>query len=138
MSDHLPCPPLREGILQLEPPRLMGVQCAACHTRTFPPRDFCPACDTDEIPAPVTLAPVGQVFSYTIVHQAPGGRPVPYVLAYVDLDDAVRVLAQVDVAPDAVDIGMRVQLLLRNIMPAPGEPRLGYAFRPQTDTENMA
>ena len=124
--------PLREGLLQRDPPRLLGSRCGACGTRLFPARTFCPACDSEAPPADVVLAPEGSVFSFTTVRQAPGHRPVPYTLAYVDLDDGVRVLAQLDPAPgdmdDAVHIGQRVRLLLRNVVPPPGEPRLGYAF----------
>ena len=124
--------PLREGLLQRDPPRLLGSRCDACGTRLFPARTFCPACDSEAVPAGVVLAPEGCVFSFTTVRQAPGNRPVPYTLAYVDLEDGVRVLAQIDPTPagmgDAVHIGQRVRLLLRNVVPSPGEPRLGYAF----------
>ncbi len=122
--------PVRPGILQTEPPRLLGALCQACGTRVFPARDFCPHCDSEAAPSPVALSPTGTVFSYTVVRQAPGTRAVPYVLAYVDLDDQVRVLAQVDGEPQDVHIGQRVQLVLRNVVPPPDEPRLGYAFTP--------
>lgn len=121
-------PPLREGLMQIQPPRLVGSLCPSCKTRVFPPRDFCPACDSEDAPIPVVLAPVGTVHSYTIVRQAPGGRVVPYTLGLVDLEDGVRVFAQLDETPESIDIGMQVQLIFRNIVPSPGEPRLGYAF----------
>ncbi len=129
-SSILP-PPLREGLLQLDPPRLLGSRCSACGTRMFPARGFCPACDTEAAPERVALAPKGSVFSFTTVRQAPGNRPVPYTLAYVDLDDGVRVLAQLDPPAEGrqeAAIGQRVRLVLRNAVPPPGEPRLGYAF----------
>ena len=119
--------PIREGILQRSPPRLIGSVCTACGARSFPVRAFCLACGQDA-PDSVPLSSTGVVFSYTVVHQAPGQRPVPYVLAYVDLDDEVRVLAQVDHPPEDMRIGLRVGLVLRNIVPEPGEARLGYAF----------
>lgn len=128
MPNHNTLAPIRYGILQTDPARLIGSICPACNTRVFPGRDFCPACDTDAAPQPVVLSPEGTVFSYTTVRQAPAGRPVPYTLAYVDLSDGVRVMAQVDEDPDTVHIGMAVRLLLRNVVPEPGEPRLGYAF----------
>lgn len=120
-------PLIREGILQRDPPRLLGTECTACGTRSFPVRDFCPACSCDAPPT-VPLATTGVVFSFTVVRQAPGNRPVPYVLAFVDLDDQVRVLAQLDHPPQDVGIGMPVRLVLRNVVPEPGEARLGYAF----------
>ena len=101
--------PIRDGLFLMDPPSLLGSTCTACGTTTFPTREFCPACFTDG-PHPVrALERSGSVFSYTVVHQAPGGRRTPYVLGYVDLElDRVRVLAQIDIAPDQIRIGARV------------------------------
>lgn len=128
MTESTPLAPLREGILQMEPPRLVGSVCTACSTRVFPARDFCPACASDAAPQRVALSPEGHVFSFTTVRQAPAGRPVPYTLAYVDLTDGVRVMAQVDEDSAGVRIGMKVSLVLRKVVPEPGQSRLGYAF----------
>lgn len=138
MSSLMTYPPVREGLLRTDPPGLIGSQCAGCGTRVFPSRDFCPACDSGQAPEGITLSGHGSVFSYTVVRQAPGGRPTPYVLAYVDLDEGVRVMAQVDHPPEDMRIGLRVGLVLRNIVPAPGEPRLGYAFAAQHTPEVAA
>jgi uncharacterized OB-fold protein len=125
-------PPIREGLFQLSPPCLLGSQCTACGMCTFPARSFCPACDTDAAPESTTLSPHGRVYSYTIVRQAPGGRAVPYALALIDLQDQVRVMVQLDHPPESIHIGLEVRLILRNIVPAPGAPRLGYAFAATT------
>ncbi len=55
----------------------------------------------------------GSVYSYTVTHVAPAGFEdrAPYALATVDLDEGVRMLAQlVNVAIDDVEIGMRVKV----------------------------
>jgi uncharacterized OB-fold protein len=78
----------------------------------------------DELP----LSTRGSVFSYTVVHQAPGGRPTPYVLAYVDLPEQVRVLAQLDMPPRDVSLGMPVHLALRTVEQDTAGPVMGYAF----------
>lgn len=127
-------PPLREGLIRLDPPALLGSHCPTCSARCFPARDFCPACETQQAPLPVALATHGTVHTFTVVHQAPGSRPTPYALAYVDLDDDVRVMSQVDGPHDRLRIGMRVELVLRNVVPAPDEPRLGFAFTESTTT----
>lgn len=138
MSSVVKYPPVREGLLQLNPPGLIGSRCTDCGARVFPSRDFCPACTSEQAPEGIILAGQGSVFSYTVVRQAPGGRPTPYVLAYVDLDEGVRIMAQVDHPPDDMRIGLRVGLVLRNIVPAPGEPRLGYAFAAHHAQEEAA
>ncbi|MGE4337423.1 MAG: Zn-ribbon domain-containing OB-fold protein [Pigmentiphaga sp.] len=129
-------PPIRDGLLQLQPPRLLGARCEVCSTRSFPMRQFCPSCGHEAVER-VALASDGTVYSYTVVRQAPGDRAVPYVLAYVDLDDDVRLLAQVDEPPSLVHIGLRVRLTLRNVVPPPGSPRLGYAFVGVSDVDSQ-
>lgn len=120
--------PLRDGLLQLHPPRLLGVLCGKCRTRTFPSRAFCPSCNSTEDLCSVALSPYGVVFSYTIVRQAPGTRPTPYVLAYIDLEDEVRVMAQVEAGREEVHIGMPVELALAAMHSEDGIARLGYKF----------
>jgi uncharacterized OB-fold protein len=55
----------------------------------------------------------GVVHTFTVVRQH--GHPffrahAPYVVAYVDLDEGFRMLAEVDADPDAVRVGMRVEV----------------------------
>ncbi len=55
----------------------------------------------------------GSVYSYTVTHVAPAGFEdrAPYALAAVDLDEGVRMLAQlVNVRIEDVEIGMRVKV----------------------------
>jgi uncharacterized OB-fold protein len=118
---------LREGLLQLDPPRLIGSRCAGCGTTQFPARDFCPSCRAESGQTHVALSERGVVFSYTVVHQAPGGR-VPYVLAYVDLEDKVRVLAQLEDLNGGPRIDMPVKLKLKPVRFDGEVPVIGYVF----------
>jgi uncharacterized OB-fold protein len=122
--------PIREGLMQMDPPRLLGSRCSACHTTTFPAREFCPACDTAGTPAVVPLSTVGTIYSYTVVHQAPAGRKTPYALAYVDLEDGVRVMAQVDMNLDDLAIGTQVRVDIRQVGTDGEQALIGYVFVP--------
>jgi uncharacterized OB-fold protein len=124
--------PFREGLLRLEPPRLLGSRCAACATTAFPPRDFCPACRAVEGLERAELAAEGRVHSFTVVRQAPPGVEVPYVLAWVDLPaDRVRLMSTVvGVAPEDVELGLPVELELTAFGTAEdGAELIGYRFR---------
>lgn len=125
---------IREGLFQSVPPRLLGSQCPACAIKTYPARSFCPHCRNDGLvpPRPVPLSPDGAVFAFTVIHQAPGGRKTPYVLALVDLDDQVRVLAQIHATPNDVYVGLRVSLVLSQVGMDDATPVIGYAFAPAT------
>jgi uncharacterized OB-fold protein len=72
----------------------------------------------------------GTVYTYTVVHrsQVPGFKEaLPYVLAYVELEDGVQVLTSlVDCDPASVRIGMAVQVTFEDLSPEVAVPR----FRP--------
>jgi uncharacterized OB-fold protein len=121
-------PPIRPGLFETDPPRLLGTRCGDCGCVSFPARDFCPRCHADGPHPRVPLSRQGRIFSYTVVRQAPAGWKTPYVLAYVDLPEEVRVLAQVHAAPDQVRLGQAVHLVLHEMVDASGEPRLNFAF----------
>ena len=128
--------PLREGLLQLDPPRLLGSRCEACGAVQFPAREFCPACRAADAQVQVTLSDRGIVFSYTVVHQSPSGR-TPYVLAYVDLADGVRVMAQLEDLEGEPGIGLPVKLGLKQLRVEDGVPIIGYVFV-SGDAKSMA
>ncbi|GAA5111015.1 Zn-ribbon domain-containing OB-fold protein [Pseudonocardia adelaidensis] len=55
----------------------------------------------------------GVVYTFTVVrrHGHPYFRSrAPYVVAYVDLDEGFRMMAEVDADPAAVHVGMRVEV----------------------------
>ena len=72
----------------------------------------------------------GTVYTFTVTHQnqAPGFREaLPYVLAIVELAEGVRLLTNiVGCAPDAVRIGMPVEVVFEDVTPEITLPK----FRP--------
>lgn len=109
-------------------PRLIGGRCCKCRALSFPRAAVCTDCLSEEIEA-VHLAAEGKLYSYSIVHQAPKGWNVPYVLGYVDLSDGVRVLAHIDIAPDRIAIDMPVRLAVGMVGTDPsGAPLSSYTF----------
>lgn len=123
-----PYEPLRSNLFQHEPSGLLGSRCPDCGTNVFPARSFCPACGGDREPQAVLLQPRGSVHAFTVIHQAPAGRPTPYVLALVDLVDEVRVMAQIDEPPESITVGEPVSLAFRQVGLRDGVPVVGYVF----------
>ena len=93
--------------------RLVIQQCAACKALRHYPRPVCPACYSMDV-AWREVSGRGTVHSWTVAHHPfhPGFKSeLPYVLATVDLEEGVRMVAQLrDVAPDAVSVGLSVQV----------------------------
>ncbi len=78
----------------------------------------------------------GEVFSYTVVYDPPAGFEfaAPYVIALVQLEDGRLVTAQLtDVDPDAVAIGMPLEMVTRKLRTDGDEGAIvyGYKFRPR-------
>ena len=104
-------------------------RCRSCGQMRFYPRATCPACmssDTDW----VLCSGRGQVYTFTATHQnhAPGFRgSLPYVLAYVELEEGVQMLTNiVDCPPEDVKIGMKVEVTFEDVTDEIAIPR----FRP--------
>jgi uncharacterized OB-fold protein len=85
--------------------RLEGQRCRACGTLRFPARRQCAACRSADAELHA-FSGRGTVFSFAEVAQAPRGFSGPYLVAMVELEEGVRVTAQLtDVDPDDVEIG---------------------------------
>jgi uncharacterized protein len=112
-------------------PRLTGSECADCGQRVFPPTDVCPECMSEAI-RPLPLSRTGTLYSYSVVHAAPKGWKLPYIAAYVDLPEGVRVFAHiVDADPRGLAMDSAVALCVATLGEnADGVPMEGFAFRP--------
>lgn len=102
---------LREGSFLLR-------HCETCGRDHYYPRPFCPSCWSDDLtwrPA----AGTGTVYTFSVVHSndlPPFKERLPYVAAIVELDEGPRVMTNIEgVAPEAVEIGMRVTVEYRPI-----------------------
>ena len=88
-------------------------RCRSCGTLQHRPRALCVSCLSDEIEH-FPASGRGTVYSFTITHQnqAPGFREaLPYVLAYVELEEGVRLLTNiVGCSPEDVRIGLPVEV----------------------------
>jgi uncharacterized protein len=91
--------------------RLVIQRCADCEQLRHPPGPCCPVCSSF---AWDTIEPSGRghIHSYVVAHHPRiPGFTYPHVVALVELEEGVRLLADVlDLAPDEVEIGLPVEL----------------------------
>jgi len=136
---------LYEGAVHMENPRhwrlkkqryaLVGEECPHCHVKLFPPRDVCPHCG-GEAKEEFAFSGKGEVFSYTVMHDAPTGfqEATPFTVALVKLAEGPVVTAQLtDLGDQPVRIGMPVEMVTRKIRTDDGDRGMilyGYKFRP--------
>jgi uncharacterized OB-fold protein len=116
-------------------PRLIGSQCNACRTVTFPRQGSCPRCTSEDVRERL-LSRRGTLWTWTVQCFAPKSPPYaataefePYAVGYVELPGEVRVESRLtDVDPGELEIGMPMELIL---IPAPGDSgAVTFAFRP--------
>lgn len=114
-------------------------RCPECLTVYFPPRAVCPTCLVHRRSfgrmEPTQLSGEGEVFSFTVVHEAADGfeMQVPYVLALVRTREGPVLTGQVvDLRPDEVHIGLKVRATFRRLREegSAGVIHYGYKFAP--------
>lgn len=114
---------------------LVGEVCPHCEAKIFPPRDVCPNCGK-EAKTEYTFSGKGEVYSYTVMSDAPAGyeQQAPYAVALVKLQEGPIITAQLtDLGGQPVQIGMPVEMVTRRIRQDGDERGMlvyGYKFRP--------
>ena len=110
--------------------RLLIQRCPNCGVHQFYPQSSCRTCLSQNLEW-VDAKGKGTIYSYTVIHRAPN-RPfepdVPYTVSLVDLDEGCRMLSNiVEVSPEAVRVGMPVEVVFEEITPEISLPK----FRPR-------
>jgi uncharacterized OB-fold protein len=109
-------------------PRLVASHCPKCGRHAYPAKRYCPSCSSAGQDR-VFLSGDGRIYAFTHVKRPPQSMAGPYVAAYVDMDEAVRLFSRIDADPDALRIGDRVRIVFGPL--EGGEPgRLGDWFIP--------
>jgi uncharacterized protein len=111
--------------------RLLLKRCHDCGAVIWYPRAICPECWSPRTEW-FAASGRGHVYSYTVNHRGEGAYAgaVPYVLAYVELDEGPRVMTNI-VAADAAElaVGLPVEVVFHDTGDASALPR----FRPRKD-----
>lgn len=96
---------LKAGELRLQ-------RCKDCERFHYPPGPVCPHCFSETVEWTRTSGR-GTISSWVVVHKAwfPAFEAeIPYNVVQVELEEGPRLTANaVDIAPDALEIGMRVE-----------------------------
>ena len=95
-------------------------KCRDCGDLRYHPRALCTNCLSSRTEW-VRCKGAGKIYTFTVTNQnqAAGFRDsLPYVMAYVELAEGVRMLSNiVNCAPDVVRIGMPVEVVFEDVTP---------------------
>lgn len=95
--------------------QLVAAHCTECDEHMLPPRPACYNCGSRAVT--VEEQPrTGEVISYTSVNRPPSAFAdlAPITVAVVELDSSARLSGRVEAPLEAVSIGDRVKLLVRD------------------------
>ncbi len=116
-----------------EGPALAGGRCPDCGKVYFPVKRVCPACFADG-QRKVPLSRRGKLHTFAVSHMGPAGFPKPYVIAFVDLPEGIRLYSLItgcEPWETVLRVDMDVEMVLDTIgRDEAGTEIVGYKFAP--------
>ena len=109
---------------------LLGGRCVDCGTISTPPsiHPHCVHCGGPKL-EPVALARGGRVHTFVVNHTMPAPFVAPLPIAVLDMDDGARLMLQAVGDGTDIEIGRRVELVLRKYAHERGVPVYGFKAR---------
>jgi uncharacterized OB-fold protein len=112
---------------------LRGTRCEACNKVFFPKKEVCPDCFDGHL-VDVPLGRKGRLHAYTLSVMGPPHLKKPYVAAFVDLPEGIKVytlLTECEPVDEVLRVGMDVEMVIEKIGDdAEGNEMIGYKFKP--------
>ena len=104
--------------------KLVMQHCRDCHAWVWTPRPLCNECGSDGLEW-TPMSGNGEVYSFTVIRQIVGRAAskafepdVPYVVAWVDLDEGPRMITNIVQCPvEKVQLGMKVSVVFEQASP---------------------
>lgn len=99
----------------------------------FPPKGACPNCLVNNTLEEIKMGKEGVIRSYSILHVAPSGFPIPHIQAMIKLDEGPLIFSilNVDVSNE-IRIGQPVELTIDTIRKGEdGEKTIGWMYKPK-------
>ncbi|RFU64990.1 Zn-ribbon domain-containing OB-fold protein [Peribacillus glennii] len=114
-------------------PYLIGSACQQCGDIHFPPKGACPNCLKPNTLQEVKIGEKGKISSFSILHVAPPGFPVPHVQAMVKLDEGPLVFSILKTEDiDSVALNQLVRLTIGPVRRSEnGEEIVGWMYQPE-------
>ena len=139
-KDPIPLVPELVSLDRPGGPYLRGSRCRECGDVCFPFRPVCPRCKAEEAEE-IALGSGASLYSFTVCYIAPEGWRAPYLQAYVELPEGIRVFTLIsDTVPPSADslrVGMPMELVMEPARTGPGgETYITYKFRPQISDQH--
>ncbi|HVW45280.1 MAG TPA: zinc ribbon domain-containing protein [Amycolatopsis sp.] len=114
---------------------LAGSRCRRCKEVLFPAMRDCPVCLEPDVMEGYQLAGHGTISDYVVAERGPEGFPVPYVQAWLKLDDGPVVFSIIETpdprSPEHLTLGSPATMVRRRFG-ADGSAFTGWKFVPDS------
>jgi uncharacterized OB-fold protein len=136
--------PIKEGVFHKpespsEKPYLIGSRCRLCGYVCFPKKQVCVKCVRDDCMAETKFGPYAHLDSYAVIHVAPPGFTVPYIQAYVILEQGPKIFTLIsgcEPRDDALAPGQKMELVIERITDDEnGNHLIGWKFKPAEEKD---
>lgn len=128
--------PVADGLFEWPPngrqPRLRGSQCRECGEVVFPALRDCPNCGQPDAMSDRWLSGRGRLKEFVVAQRGPEGFAVPYVQAFVQLEDGPVIYSMIggaDAAEPKLEPGMPLMMTIEEIVRDKGTAIVGWKFR---------
>jgi uncharacterized protein len=118
-------------------PMLLGGRCSNCGEVVFPRVHDCPACLTYDSVKSHSIRGRGRLLRFVVAHRGPVGIAVPYIQAYIKLDDGPIIYSLIEgrgISEDAVEIGEVLEISIGPVRVVDGVEIIGWKFHPVVAT----
>ena len=109
---------------------LRAMNCTNCGTKAFPIRSICSHCNEQDGLEIITLGTRATLYTFSEVHVAPKDFMTPYVIGFVDFDEGVRVVGQIEGTAETLTPEQKVETTTGLIKKrSDGTTVISYKFR---------
>lgn len=113
---------------------LNGSRCKNCNTLYVGPRLYCGKCSSNGPFESLKLSDQGEVYVWSIIHQATPYVEAPYIAAIIDLPEGVAVntnIVGIEPKPENLKFGMKVKMFTEKVSEdREGNSYIAYKFKP--------
>ena len=127
--------PIAEGLFEQDRETgtwwLLGSGCSRCEEVVFPAMRDCPNCVSRDTMRPKRIRGHGVVRDLAVVHRGAKGFAVPYVQAFVKLDDGPVIYSTLEGAAHGdLRVGVVVEMRIGVVKTLDGVDYVGWTFGP--------
>jgi len=125
--------PFEKGLfMEADGGALLASKCKSCGRTFFPKRENCIECSAKDMEE-IRLKEGAKLYSYTNVKMPVYKYKPPFIIAWIEFPEGVRVMSQIKVmdrGKQSLKVGMDMRIVIDTLWKEEGKEFIGYMFEP--------